>query len=111
MKRQKKKLARTRKEALAATHASSSVQRNEVDAKPKALTHSKVYTKISDKCIQHVPGPKAKRKCVLFAVCLPYPTTMKRFCYRGRVPPIYLPEGIEARTGTIQEHLQCEAHK
>ena len=27
------------------------------------------------------------------------------------MPPICLPEGTEARTRTIQEHLQSEAHK
>eukprot|EP00795_Rhopilema_esculentum_P015924 gene15924-7258_t len=43
----------------------SSVQRNEADAEPKALTYSKVDTQISDKCIQRVPGPKAKGKRVL----------------------------------------------
>eukprot|EP00795_Rhopilema_esculentum_P010390 gene10390-19087_t len=89
----------------------SSIQRNEVDAEQKALTHSKVDTQISDKCIQLVPGPTAKRKRVLCAVCLPYPTILKRFCYWGRVPPICLPEGTKARTRTIQEHPQSEAHK
>ena len=49
----------------------SVVQRNEVDAEPKALTHSKVDTQISDKCIQCVPGPKAKRKRVLNAYRTP----------------------------------------
>ena len=58
-----------------------------------------------------MPGPKAKKKRVLCPVCLPYPTILKRFSYRGRVPPICLPEGTEARTRTIQEHLQSEAHK
>ena len=89
----------------------SVVQRNEVDAEPKALTYSKIDTQISDKCIQRVPGLKAKRKRVLCAVCLPYPTILKRLSYRGRVPPICLPEGTEARTRTIQVHLQSEAHK
>ena len=89
----------------------SAVQRNEVDAEPKALTHSKLDTQNSEKCIQRVPGQKAKRKRVLCAVCLPFPTILKRFCYRGRVPPICPPECTEARTHTIQEHLRSEAHK
>ena len=89
----------------------SAVQRNEVDAEPKAMTHSKLDTQISEKCIQRVPGQKAEIKRVLCAVCLPFPTILKRFCYRGRVLPICLPEGPEARTQMIQEHLQSEAHK
>ena len=60
-----------------------SVQRNEVDTEPKALTHSKVDTQISDKCIQRVPGPKAKRKRVLCAVCLPYPHHTEAFLLQG----------------------------
>ena len=83
----------------------SAVQRKEVDAEPKALIHSKLDTQISEKCIQRVPGHKATRKRVLCAVCLPFSTILKRFCYRGRVPPICLSEGTEARTHIIQEHL------
>ena len=49
----------------------SAVQRNEVDAEPKALTHSKLDTQISEKCIQCVPGQKAKRKRVLYAYRFP----------------------------------------
>ena len=48
----------------------SSVHRNEVNADPKALTHSKVDTQISDKCIQRVPGPKSKKKACAVC-CLP----------------------------------------
>ena len=38
----------------------SALQKNEVNVEPKALTHSKLDTQISEKCIQRVPGQKVK---------------------------------------------------
>ena len=74
-------------------------------------TSSRADDQLDQTCIQRVPGRKDERKRVLCAVCLPSPIVVKRFCYRGRLPPICLPDGTEARSHTIQEHLQSEAHR
>ena len=66
---------------------------------------------LNEKCIQNVPGQKGKRKRIFCNICLPNPDILKRMCYRGRIPPICLSQGTEARSQTVQEHLQSTAHQ
>ena len=77
-------------------------------------TESQSATLLNDKCIGQVriaPGRKGVRKRVFCTVCLPHPTVLKRLCYRGRIPPICLAHGTEARAQTIKEHLLSKVHQ
>ena len=58
-----------------------------------------------------VPTKSGERKRIRCKACNENSDVVKRFCYRGRIPPICSPTGTEARTGTIAIHLRSEAHK
>lgn len=55
------------------------------------LSSVKSNASFKDKSIQCVPGQKGKRN-IFCTVCLPNLTNVRHACYRGRVPPICLPE-------------------
>lgn len=44
-------------------------------------------------------------------MCNENPDIVKRFCNRGRIPPICTPTGTEARSGTMATHVGSESHK
>ena len=61
--------------------------------------------------IEVVTTKTGERKRVRCKACNENFDIVKRFCYRGRIPPICTPTGTEARSGTIAKHLSSEAHK
>ena len=77
----------------------------------KSLIAVKSNNSFEDKSTQPVPGLSGKRKRIVCKVCLPNPEIVKHACYRGRLPPIFQPEGTESREQTIREHLQSSAHQ
>ena len=100
------------KSSMSESEASTtSTSRNESEM---SQTESQSATLLNDKCIRQVriaPGRKGVRKRVFCTVCLPHPTVLKRLCYRGRIPPICLANGTEARAQTIKEHLLSKVHQ
>ena len=66
--------------------------------------------KTAAKDIEVVPK-SGGRKRIRCKACNENSDIVKRFCYRGRIPPICTPTGTEARKGTIAKHLSSEAHK
>ncbi|CAB3995664.1 Hypothetical predicted protein [Paramuricea clavata] len=68
-----------------------------------------VLSKTTSKQIEVVPTKSEERKRIRCKACNENSDVVKRFFYRGRIPPICT--GTEARTGTIATHLRSETHK
>ena len=60
-------------------------------------------------CIQCIKS-NDKRKRVRCETCFSHPDIVKRFCYRGRLPPICIEEGVETRNYVIKNHWKSQAH-
>ena len=58
-----------------------------------------------------VPRKKGERKRIRCEVCVKYPDIIKKFCYRGRIPPICTVTGTEAQSETEISHIESDAHK
>ena len=66
-----------------------------------------------DKNIGTVPtkhGVRA-RKRIRCRACMNHPEVVKRFCHNGRIPPLCIVTGTEARSKTEDDHVNSEAHK
>ena len=70
-----------------------------------------VFCETTSKEIEVVPTKSGERKRTRCKACNENSDVVKRFCNRGRIPPICSPTGTEARSGTIEIHLRSEAHK
>ena len=89
--------------------ASSSDGRHSVTSLPqKSLIAVKSNTSFEDNSIQRVPGQSGKRKRIICTVCLPNPEIVKRARYRGRLPPICQPEGIESQSVPLMKMINSQ---